>query len=379
MTDQQRYSKFLLKFGYIAAIAAIVFVLVKFLLKPLAPFIIALAIAMILQPLVDYMAKTRRMNKNAVAVILVILTYLLLAALLVAIFIGIISAVIDWASGLPLFFTTTIEPWIENSGNNLIDAVSKYYPQIEDSVNDILPDVISTISNKVIDFSGTIVSWASNAGTKLPGAMLATVVCIISTVFLAADYEHVIDSVVSRLPEKGQDIVRTAKRALKTIIGSYAKSYSLILLITFAEIAVGLLIIGMSNAIIIALIIALFDILPIVGSGMVLLPWTIVLFIQGKIGKGIGLGILYVFVIIMRQILEPKIVGKHVGLHPLITLMCMWIGLKLFGAVGLFALPVTILVIIELQADGIILTKIKPLTAAAAQRMNSKQGDNSET
>ena len=377
MSEHQKYRGFLLKFGYWAAIAAIVFVLLKYLLKPLGPFIIALAIAAILQPLVRYMTKTRKLNRSAVAVIAVIFTYLLLAALLVAIFVGLVSAVIGWASGLPAFFSTTIEPWIVDTGDALIDKVSRYYPEINEMVNDVLPDVIKTISSKVVDFSASIVSWASNAGTKLPGVMLATVVCVISTVFFAADYEHVTNSVISRLPEKGQEIVRTGKSALKTIIGSYAKSYSLILLITFAEIAIGLLIIGMSNAVIIAVIIALFDILPVVGSGMVLLPWTIVLFIQGRIGKGIGLGILWIFVIIIRQVIEPKIVGKHVGMHPLMTLMCMWVGMKLFGGIGLFALPVGILVIIELQADGIILTRSKPLTAAAAEKMNQKAGENS--
>jgi len=378
MSEIQKYRIFLLKFGYWAAIAAGCFVLIKYLLNPLGPFIIALAIAAMLQPLVKYMAKTRRVNKSAVAIVLVVLTYLLLAALLVAIFVGMVSAVIGWASGLPEFFSETIEPWIVNSGDQLIEKVSKYYPEINEMVNDLLPDVIKTISTKVMDFSVSIVSWASNAGTKLPGVMLATVVCVISTVFLAADYEHLTDSIVSRLPEKGQEIVRTAKKALRTIIGSYAKSYSLILLITFAEICVGLFIIGMSNAFIIALIIALFDILPIVGSGMVLLPWTIVLFIQGNIGKGIGLGILWIFVIVIRQIIEPKIIGKHVGLNPLMTLMCMWVGLKLFGGIGMFALPIGLLVIIELQSDGIILTKSKPLTAAAAEKMNQKSGEKPE-
>jgi len=223
-----------------------------------------------------------------------------------------------------------------------------------------MPDIVSTIGGAVMNFSVNIVSWATSVGTKLPGAMLAAVICVIATIFTTADYTRVVGKMMQLLPLKARHAVQTAKKAFLVIVGRYLKSYMLILLITFSEIFIGLMIIGFKNAAIIALAIAVFDILPIVGSGMVLLPWTIVTFIQGNTGAGIGLAVLYVIVIVVRQVIEPKIVGKQVGLHPLLTLLCMWLGLKLFGGIGMFILPISLLIILDLKASGLINFKKEP-------------------
>ena len=142
--------------------------------------------------------------------------------------------------------------------------------------------------------------------------------------------------------------------AFKTIIKSYISSYLLVMLITFAEISAGLLIIRVENALLIAMVIAVFDILPIVGSGMILAPWAVILLIQGQTGRGIGIVILYAVVVIARQIMEPKLVGKRVGLHPLATLICLWVGAKALGIAGMFGFPITLLILKDLHAGGVI-------------------------
>jgi predicted PurR-regulated permease PerM len=101
----------------------------------------------------------------------------------------------------------------------------------------------------------------------------------------------------------------------------------------------------------IALLIALFDLFPIVGAGLILFPWAIISFIQGNIIKGIGLAALYLVVIIARQILEPKVIGRQVGLPPLVTLICMFVGTSLFGALGLFGLPIAAAIIVSMNND----------------------------
>ena len=123
---------------------------------------------------------------------------------------------------------------------------------------------------------------------------------------------------------------------------------------TFLEIAVGLLIIGVKNAFGIAILIALFDILPVVGSGIVLLPWAIFTLFAGNLPTGIGLLVLYIVVIVVRQIMEPKIVGDRVGLHPLVTLLSMVLGTYLFGGIGLLGLPITVALLHALNKQGAI-------------------------
>lgn len=366
MEAENSKKNFLVKFGYWAAILLIGLVFIKFLLRPLTPFIIAFIIAAVLQPLINKLAKPLKLKRNILALILVLLTYILLVCIIALVIFGVISALINWAGDLPLLFSNTISPWLtEMVGNieGLIDNLSLRFG-FEFSLDSLLADSVSTISSSVVNFSGNIVSWASSVGSKLPGAMLATVICVIATVFWAGDYDNIFESTLKILPSKIRETVEFMRKAFRTIIGGYARSYLLILLITFIEIGIGLMIIGVDDAFLIALLISFLDFLPIVGSGMVLMPWTIVSFIQGNILRGIGLGILWLIVVVVRQIIEPKIVGKQVGMHPLMTLICMWVGLKLYGGVGMLALPVSVLLIMHLKVEGLIFSGSADVPAA---------------
>lgn len=354
MIEQDRYKNFLLKVGYWAAICLLALLFLRYLLKPLLPFLIAFAVSMILQPLVRKLSARLKVKKKFLSVVVVILTYLIVAGIVVGICIGIAAALIRWAGGLPEYFTDFIYPWIEEKGTKLLEFLAKINPKYEATQETILPDIVSTISGFVVSFSGNVVSWASSLGTKLPKAFLTTVICVIATVFLSADYDNVAEKMFAVFPKKAQEIMLFGRSAFAAIIGNYAKSYFLILMITYTEMAIGLLIIGYENALLYALMVAIFDILPVVGSGMVLVPWIIITFIQGLAGRGIGLTILWLIVVTFRQFLEPRIVGKQVGMHPLVTLVSMWTGLQLAGGAGLFVFPISILVLKELKEEGII-------------------------
>ena len=292
MDKQQKYKSFLLQFGYWAAILLIAVLFIKFLLKPLAPFLIALAVVMLVQPIVRKMDEKFKINKRFSSVVLVILCYLVIAGLLVLIIAGIVSVVVDWAEMIPDYFVESIQPGIAAGTEKILAKLTRIDPDIGLTVEQALPQMLSSISGSVTNFSVNILSWAAGIGTKIPGFLLATVICIISTVFLSLDYDHICRKILNLLPRRVREIAITAKRALGVILGKYLKSYALILLMTFAEIVIGLLIIGIKDAAAIAALIAVFDILPIVGSGMVLAPWAIISFIQGKIGLGIGLELL---------------------------------------------------------------------------------------
>lgn len=357
MSSQEKYKDFLLHFGFWGAVSALVFVFIRFLLRPMLPFLIAFAVAAFLQPVMKWLLNKLNLKSNRegmVAAAITVACYVILVGLLTLLLIGLSAAVIDWASGLPELFTNTIAPWVETSLTELLTFVYVLDPEMGAFVQEMLPDVISSLSTTIMDFSVALVSWASSVGTKLPGVMLAAIICVIATVFLVKDYDRVMGRLLSVLPVKGQVVVGQIRVAIVDILLNFARSYVLILFITFMEVFVGLSIIGMENAAVIATLIALFDFLPILGSGMILLPWTIFTLIQGRIKKGIGLLILWLVVVIARQIIEPRIVSKRVGLYPLVTLFFMWMGLKLFGGVGMLSLPVIVLIIKDLYEGGLL-------------------------
>lgn len=354
MTKEEKYKSLLLKAGYWAAIVLIVVAFIKYLLGPLTPFLIALAIAMPMQPVARKIAKRTKINRRFASVVLVLLCYLVLVALVALIVAGIASVIVDFADMLPEYFVESIQPAIENLGINIIDKLDRFIPNIDDKVSNAMPDIVAQISGTVMNFSVAVLTWASDVGSKLPGFLLGTVICVIASIFLAVDYDKAATTVMGILPPKVREIILVAKRALGAIVGKYLKSYMIILLMTFAELAIGLWIVGIGKPLRIAALIAVFDILPIVGSGLVLAPWAIINLIQGNYGIGVGLAILWVIVIVVREYAEPRIVGKQVGLHPLVTLVCLWVGLKLGGALGMFALPIGLLVLMDLEEEGII-------------------------
>lgn len=128
-------------------------------------------------------------------------------------------------------------------------------------------------------------------------------------------------------------------------IKGYIKSQLILMVITFIIISIGLLIIGIPWAILIALIIAILDILPVVGSGLVMVPWSIVNFIKGDIDTGIYLAILYVVLTILRQIIEPKIIGDQIGVRPLYTFIATILGSLTLGPVGVVVGPMIVVII----------------------------------
>ena len=357
MNPENKYKRFLLKTGYWSAIFLLFMGFLKYLLKPLLPFIIAFAVSMMLQPLIRKLTQKFKTRKSLISVVLVLLTYLLLICLVVGILIGLASALIRWASGLPEYFTNNIFPWIESNGNRLQDFIGKLNPKYENALQNITPDVVGSLSDFILGFSKNVVTAASSVGTHLPSAFLTAVICIVATVFIAEDYDNVAGHMFSIFPDRIQHAMLFGRSAFVSLMFNYAKSYSLIFLITFAEMTIGLLIIGYDYAVLSAFGVAVFDILPIVGSGMILVPWIIITFIQGLTGRAIGLTILWLIVVTARQVYEPRIVGKRVGMHPLVTLVSMWVGLKLAGGAGLFAFPIGLQVAKEMYNAGLIFSR----------------------
>jgi sporulation integral membrane protein YtvI len=142
------------------------------------------------------------------------------------------------------------------------------------------------------------------------------------------------------------------------VLFKFAKAYALLLGLTFVELSIGLALLRVHYAILWAALIALVDILPVLGTGTVLIPWAVVNLILGNYPLGVGLLVLYGIITVVRQSLEPRVVGKQIGLYPLVTLVCMFLGSYLFGFVGLFALPIAVTVLVQLsRTEGFALFK----------------------
>ena len=143
-------------------------------------------------------------------------------------------------------------------------------------------------------------------------------------------------------------------------MGKWFKSYATIIFITFCEVAIGLNILKLIGVydggylVAISIVTAVVDILPVLGTGTVMIPWAVINFFTGNVGLGIGLLILYAIITVIRQILEPRLVAMNVGIHPVLTLMGMYLGVQLFGVIGIFLLPITFVLLKALNDEGIV-------------------------
>ena len=380
-SDRTAHQKdFLLKLAYWLVLLGILYVALKYLINIIMPFFLALIFAAVSRPLAKLMsAKTKkvkdkngtvtevprrvRINSNAAAVISVVILFVIIIGLATLLCVRIVDRGAELVEKIPDAYYDSVLPALEA----ILSKAETWAAGVDDSVLETVEtaaaNIIGTVGSKVTELSGKLIVGISSIATKIPTLLLNTIICLIATVFIAIDFDDIAGFFRINLPERPLTVVTEFKDSLVDIVWQFIKSYFFIFLITTAEITVGFLIVGQAKPLALGMLIAIFDAFPIVGSGMILLPFSIITMFSGKVLKGIGLFIVYAVVVIVRQIIEPKIVGKRVGLRPIVTLVCMYVGTELFGGIGLFALPILAAIINDMNENGTIHLFTRPCDA----------------
>ena len=204
---------------------------------------------------------------------------------------------------------------------------------------------VNMIEGALTSFSSKIPGAIMCFVSSLPGVLLFLLTLVVSTFYIGADVCS-INRFISRLvPKEDRPRLFKIKEKLMRAAKKYVKAYAIILLITCVQLFVGFMILKIPYAMTLSVMIALIDILPVLGVGTVLVPWSIVLYIMGDSYTATGLLIIFAVIWVVRQISEPKIVGESIGIPPLITLAAMYIGFKLMGFSGLFVFPIGAIIV----------------------------------
>jgi sporulation integral membrane protein YtvI len=232
---------------------------------------------------------------------------------------------------------------------------------IDSKIDEFLLDLsLKGMSKFDLSILSAPISGAWSIVKGLPSFAISVVVTIISCFFMTSEYDSIRDMIFHFLPkEKGERLVKIKNVTTKGI-GKLLKAYISIMLITFIEMFVGLSLLKLIGIYdggyiaIISLVACIVDIIPVLGTGTVLIPWSLFYLLTGNIGLGIGLVILYIIITVLRQIIEPKFVAGQVGLPSIITIMAMFIGGRVLGVFGIIILPLTVIVIKLMYDEGII-------------------------
>ena len=345
---------FIINFLYFLIVATLVFFLLKYVVKWAMPFLLAFIVAFLLQKPLKWLVRKTKGGRKFFSVALVIVMVLVLAGLVV---------LISWR----LFLWVKGYVMDQNSVNAVKEAlkgIASAFQGVLNHLSDSLSDdavasvteAISSLTDKLIaivtGWFGSLASWAINITQSLPMMLVSLIIWIVASVFCTIDYDQIVSFFMRQLPAKGAHLVDVTRNLFKDTLFKVLRAYLLLMCITFAELSVGLLILRVENAVLLAALIAVIDILPVLGVGTVLIPWALISLIMGNYGMFIGLGITYIVITVVRNVLEPRIVSRQIGLNPLVTLFFMFLGLKSIGVAGIFLFPVTVMVIKELQDAG---------------------------
>lgn len=354
MSVMNRRRQFIINAAYYAIIVGIVFLVFRYLLKLIWPFFVAFLFSWLLVPVIRWLTVRCRMKYSLAAALSLLVFFAILGGIAVLITSRIVTLIADAVTWLPTLYSDTVAPGLENLSASLEELAQRVSPEVAQTVDSALPTIISSIGSTVTSASMRLVSALSGWATKVPSRLISTLICVIATIFMTLDFHRMTAFLLRQIPERPRHVISEAKATLGQVIRKYGRSYAIIMGITFLEMLAGLLILRQKNAFLIAVAIAVFDIFPIVGAGTILAPWGIISLLGGAVGKGAGLLTLWVIEIIVRQVMEPRIIGRQVGLHPLVTLIAMFVGSKLFGAVGLLGLPITCAIVSSMDQAGVI-------------------------
>lgn len=341
--------KFIINVAYYGIILVVIGLLYKVVIPILMPFIIGFCVASFIN-FVVYKTKPRSPKiHKCLAILFTIIFYLVIGGLVVAATVKLISELVDFARDIPNLFQTQLMPLfviISEYAEKILVPIDE---ELASLINDIATRFVAKISDFLVDYSQAAVRFVANGIVGIPGLLVAVILTLVSTFYFTADYTRITGFVVSKIPEKKRNYFVNVYRYGKKAIAAFLKTYFALFLLTYSELCIGFMILGIPYAALLGFTIAIFDILPVLGVGGVLLPWAVIQGIMGNYKMAIGLLILYIIITVVRNTLESKIVGEQIGLHPLATLIVMILGLKLIGLVGLILFPITLVAIVNMK------------------------------
>lgn len=356
----EKRKKFIINFLYFAIIIAAIFFALQFALSLLFPFVAALFIAYILKHPINFIARKTKMPRKLAAILMVLIFYGTIGTFLVLASIRAFSFATDLVQRLPSIFRIYVNPVLTDLFDQLEQALEQADPNILDTVDYLWSQFMQSLRSIVSNLSLTSMEAISNVASSLPMLFIKLLLMVISTFFIAMDYERLTGFCMRQLNGWARDIFLQVQKYVVGTLFVCIRSYALIMSITFMELFLGLSLFGVEYALLIALCIAVFDILPVLGTGGIMIPWAVITAILGDYPMALKLFGLYMFITIVRNIIEPKIVGSQIGLHPVVTLVSMFAGVQLFGVVGLFGFPIGLSLLMHLNRTGTI--KIFKLT-----------------
>lgn len=370
MTGTEKKKKFIINVVYTVILIALFYLFFKFAFGTILPILCAVVAAMILQKPVNFICKKTPLKRGLVSALSVLFAFAVVISGLVLVLIWVGSEFKGFFQYIMIEFED-MPALIHKIEGYIANAFGFLPEKLESTVMDFISEKLATLTaptvtpnepSASIDLSmlSTPLKGIWNTAKQIPTTLVSIVVAIVACCFMTADFASVKKLVLGFFqPDTRTKIVR-AKRLLFPSLGKMAKAYGIIITITFCELSLGLFLLKLMGIydsgyiFVIAILTAIIDIVPVLGTGTVLIPWAAISLLNANYPLAIGLIVMYACITVIRQIIEPKLVAAQLGIPAFLTIVSMFIGSQIFGVIGIFILPITIVMLKLLNDEGII-------------------------
>jgi sporulation integral membrane protein YtvI len=348
------YKELASKIFCFAALGILILIAFKYLFGYVLPFLIAFGVGYIVHPFAMEVSVKTKISRKVCAFVLVFCFLTILFSLLFILGNKLLYEMQNLLNSLNSN-SEAIAEYIErvigylNSIGEKLPIINKLQnTELSELLKDNVNKLISSIWESFLSTLGTAIpNIATGIVMSLPDLLLTVLISLISCFYFAMDMNVFRLKVKDVLPERVVNVLSSVKKTVEIGFKKYIKAYALIFLITFVELLLGFWIIGIDYSFVLAIFVAFVDFLPLLGTAAILLPWGIVLLLMKDVFRGIGILLLMIVTTVVRQIVEPKILGDSFGVHPLITLIAIYIGYRVWGFWGLLLAPLATLILLS--------------------------------
>lgn len=353
-------------------IRLVLFVLIILFLRDLAPlllgilmpFVLALIVAWLLNPLVKRLQRRLGLPRGVLSLLLILLAFAAVGG-------------IFFALGQSLFteISSLVENWegvwqsLQNGIAELGTALDKFLTYLPAEAVQFVSETLDKLTAALNDWVSAVMpligSRAGNFAMSIPTFVVSLIVFVMGAYFITADYPHLRFLITDKLPLEVRGVFSHIKHTALGAFAGYVRAEVIISFGVFAILLVGFLFIRQSYAVLLAVLLAIIDFIPIVGSGTVMVPWALVDLITGNWTHAVGLLAVWGIICVFRRVAEPKAVGSQTGLSPILSLVSMYVGMQLAGVLGMILGPILCLVAINVCRTGIFDGLVADLSLAA--------------
>lgn len=317
------------------------------LLPVLLPFLIGLAVAALVERPVAALLRRTRIPRGLASFVCVLAVYAALGTGLFFLCRTLLGELMGFLRRLPELAQALAGPLLRLE-TRLLELAARLPDGIGSGLRSGIRSLFesgSLLGTKVYEW---LFSFASGLLGKAPGMFLFIVTSVLASFMSSSELPALRELASRKLPERWRARLSGVLGHLKTSLGGWLRAQLKLMGIVFLLVTAGLMLLGVDYPLLFGLVIAIVDALPVFGTGTVLIPWSLALFFQGELRRGVGLLILYGAAALTRQALEPRLVGRQIGLDPLLTLLALYTGFRVVGVAGMILFPVGVIFLKQL-------------------------------